>query len=185
MRRFLSVLVLGATVALSPLAAPVSAQIGDPAGPGQPVPQPAPLCPRTVSCTYDERTLDPAGYRFQSLTVCGANCTTQYWISSVADGKLLMEVPPVRGGGVLAVARESDAGGRPSVRTIVPGYGASDPACCPSSYVDTTYRWDAAKGMLVAGQPTSTPITADEEIDWVDAHDMLLQDGFIEVFGGP
>jgi hypothetical protein len=184
-RRVLSVLVLGAMVALFPSAALVSAQIGDVSGPGQPVPRPTPFCPKTESCTYDERTLDPAGYRFQSLTVCGANCTTQYWISAVADGKLLMEVPPVRGGGVVAIARENDPNGRPSIRTIVPRYEAADAACCPSSYVDTTYSWDAAKGALVPNQPTSTPLTADDEIDWVDAHDMLLQDGFVEVFGGP
>ena len=184
MRRVLSVLVLGAMVALFPTAAPVSAQFGDVSGPGQPAPRPAAQCPRTVACTYDERTVMPAGYRFQSLTVCGANCTTQYWISALADGKQVLEVKPTRGGGMIAVARESDPSGRAAVRTIVPSYGASDPACCPSSYVDTTYTWDPANGSLVAGQPTSTPLAADDEIDWVDAHDMLLQDGFIEVFGG-
>ena len=168
--------------ALTPV--PAYAQLGDVTGPGQPVPRPPALCPQTMSCTYDERTIESSGYRFQSLTVCGANCTTQYWISALADGKQVLEVKPTRGGGMIAVARESDPSGRAAVRTIVPSYGASDPACCPSSYVDTTYTWDAANGSLVAGQPTSTPLAADDEIDWVDAHDMLLQDGFIEVFGG-
>jgi hypothetical protein len=181
--RLLSVLVLGLLV-LSLSTAPANAQIANVPGPGEPVPQPAAQCPQTVSCTYDERTLTPAGYRFQSLTVCGANCTTQYWISSVADGKALIEVKPVRGGGMIAVARENDGAGRPAVRTVLPNYGASDPACCPSSWVDTTYNWDAAKGVLVPEEPVTTPIQADDEIDWVDAHDMLMQDGFIEVFGG-
>jgi hypothetical protein len=166
-------------------APPAVAQIGDVPGPGQPVSRPAAQCPRTVACTYDERTLMPAGYRFQSLTICGANCTTQYWISSIPDGKQLVEVQPTRGGGMIAVARSNEADGRPAVRTIVPSYGASDPACCPSSYVDTTYTWDNARGSLVPGEPVSTPMTPDDEIDWVDAHDMLLQEGFIEVFGGP
>jgi hypothetical protein len=185
-RRVFSVVVLLGTMAvLSLYSVPVRAQIGDVPGPGHQVPRPPSLCPQTASCTYDERTLEPAGYRFQSLTVCGDTCTTQYWISSVADGKLLMEIAPVRGGGMVAVARENDPNGRPAVRTILPSYGGSDPACCPSRYVDTTYTWDAASGALVPGAPVSTPLTREEEIDWVDAHDMLLQEGFVEVFGGP
>ena len=186
MRRTISVLALVSLLACS-LAPPTAfAQLGDVSGPGQPVPRPAAQCPQSLSCTYDERTIEPSGYRFQSLTVCGANCTTQYWISAIADGKQLLEVKPTRGGGMIAVARENDPTGRPAIRTIVPNYGASDASCCPSSYVDTTYTWDAAQGTLVAGQAVSTPVTRDDEVDWVDAHDMLLQDGFIEVFGdGP
>lgn len=185
MRRISSVLALVSLLAfsLSPTAA--NAQIGNVPGPGQPVAQPASQCPQTTSCTYDERTIAPAGYRFQSLTICGANCTTQYWISAVADGKLLVEVKPIRGGGMVAVERGNDDSGHPAVRTIVPNFAGSDAACCPSSYVDTTYTWDAAKGAMVAGQPTTTPVTPDDEIDWIDAHDMLMQDGFVEVFGGP
>lgn len=185
MRRYLSVLAFGGMLALASFVTPASAQIGNVAGPGQQVPRPASLCPQTTSCTYDERTLQPAGYRFQSLTVCGDDCTTQYWISSVADGKALLELKPMRGGGTIAVARESAAGSPPSIRTIVPTFGAADRPCCPTSYVDTTYTWDAAQGTLVAGTPVTTPVTPDDEIDWVDAHDMLLTDGFIEVFGGP
>jgi hypothetical protein len=184
-RRTISALAFVSLLACSLAPTPAHAQLGDVSGPGQPVPRPAAQCPQTMSCTYDERTIEPSGYRFQSLTVCGANCSTQYWISAIADGKLLVEVKPTRGGGMIAVARENDAAGRPAIRTIVPSYGASDPACCPSSYVDTTYTWDAANGTLVAGQPVSTPVTPDDEIDWVDAHDMLMQDGFVEVFGGP
>ena len=138
-----------------------------------------------MSCTYDERTLTPAGYRFQSLTICADECTTQYWISTVADGKQLVEVAPTRGGGMIAVSRETEANGRPSVRTVLPSYGSADPACCPSSYIDTTYSWNAAQGTLVASAPVTTPMQHDDEVDWVDAHDMLMQDGFIEVFGGP
>ena len=185
MGRILSALVLGGALALSVAVTPANAQIGDVTGPGQQIPRPASLCPQTTSCTYDERTLDPAGYRFQSLTVCATECTTQYWISSVSDGTSLLEVKPTRGGGMIAVARENSADGHPSIRTIVPNYGAADPACCPSSYVDTTYGWDAAKGTLVPGTPVTTPVTADDEIDWVDARDMLLSDGCMEVFGGP
>ena len=185
MPRIISVLVIAPLLAVFTATSPASAQLADVAGPGQPVARPASQCPRTLSCTYDERTLMPAGYRFQSLTVCGANCTTQYWISSVADGKALVEVKPSRGGGLIAVERESEEAGHPAVRTIVPSYSASDPACCPSSYVDTTYTWDAGQGTLVPGAPVTTPIQADDEIDWVDAHDMLMKDGFVEVFGGP
>ena len=185
MRRISSVLALVALLAFSPSAIPAHAQIGDVPGPGQPVARPASQCPQTASCTYDERTIMPAGYRFQSLTICGANCTTQYWISAVADGKQLVEVKPTRGGGMIAVERDNSEGGHPAVRTIVPSYAPSDATCCPSSYVDTTYTWDAAKGTMVAGQPVSTPVTPDDEIDWIDAHDMLMQDGFVEVFGGP
>lgn len=185
MRRIISMLVPAAMLAVLTSAPPAMAQIGDVPGPGQPVSRPAAQCPQTVACTYDERTLMPAGYRFQSLTICGANCTTQYWISSIPDGTQLVEVKPTRGGGMVAVARSNEADGRPAVRTIMPSYGASDPACCPSSYVDTTYTWDAARGSLVPGEPVSTPVTPDDEVDWVDAHDMLLQEGFIEVFGGP
>jgi hypothetical protein len=184
-RRTFSVLAFVSLLAFSLSPTPANAQIGDVPGPGQPVSRPAAQCPQTLSCTYDERTVTPAGYRFQSLTVCGANCTTQYWISAIADGRQLVEVKPTRGGGMIAVERENEVDGHPAIRTIVPSYGASDPACCPSSYVDTTYTWDAAKGTLVPGEPVSTPVTADDEIDWIDAHDMLIQDGFVEVFGGP
>ena len=163
--------------------APASAQIGDVSGPGQPVSRPASQCPQTIACTYDERSLMTAGYRFQSLTICGANCTTQYWVSTLADGRLLVETAPVRGGGVIAVARTADGGGPPAVRTVLPGYGPSDPACCPSSYVETTYAWDAGQGTLVAGESLSTP-TGDSD-GWGAAHDRMMQDGFAEVFGGP
>jgi hypothetical protein len=178
-----ALLFLAALVALAVSAAPVGAQIADVPGPGQPVTQPPLQCPQTIACTYEERGQLPAGYRFQALTVCGANCTTQYWVSTSADGKVLIEIPPTRGGGLIAVARAADGGGPPAVRTVLPGYGPNDPACCPSSYVETTYTWDDGQGTLVAGEPVSTP-TGDGDA-WPAAHERLVQDGFFEVFGGP
>lgn len=183
MTRIRAVLVLAAVAALFLLAAPASAQIGDVPGPGQPVGKPPLQCPQTIACTYDERGQLAAGYRFQALTVCGANCTTQYWVSASTDGKTLIEIPPTRGGGLIAVARGADGGGPPAVRTVLPGYGSNDPACCPSSSVDTTYTWDDAQGTLVAGEPVSTP-TGDGDAS-AAAHERLVQDGFFEVFGGP
>src|SRR4051812_17075413 len=92
------------------IAAPASAQLTDPIGPGQTVPVPAPMCPAiagncymqaqftnqvipgTVArcgipngCTYGERYFYAEGYRFQMLNVCGANCTTQYWVTNRPD----------------------------------------------------------------------------------------------------
>jgi len=181
-RSFLSSLALVAVTLLLPTA-PASAQIADVAGPGQPAPRPGPQCPQTIGCTYEERSLPPDGSRFQALTVCGANCTTQYWVSAIADGRPLIEVAPVRGGGLIAVARATDGGGPPSVRTVLPGYGPTDPACCPTSYVDTTYVWDPAQGSLVAGEPVATP--AGDSDGLAAAQDRLTQEGFFEVFGGP
>ena len=57
-----------------------------------------PLCPKTIACQYAEYSMLPSGYRLQSLAVCGANCTTQYWVSSLSDGQQLLEIDPVRGG---------------------------------------------------------------------------------------
>jgi len=135
-----------------------SGAIADVRGPGQAVPQPAPQCPQTVGCQYAERTFLPNGYRFQSLEVCGANCTTQYWVSTSTDDRQLIALDPVRGGGVLAVQRGGPAStAQPPVRVVVPNYAATDAACCPSSYADTTYTWGDASGTLVAGQPVLTP----------------------------
>lgn len=160
-----------------------SAQMGDPAGPGQPVPRPAAQCAQAMACTYDERTMMPAGYRFQALTVCGANCTTQYWVSAVADGRQLLEIPPVRGGGLVAIARGADGGGPPAIRTVLPSYGPNDAMCCPSSYVDTTYSWDPAQSTLVPGQPVVTPAGEDDVL--ASSLSRLTEAGFTEIFGGP
>src|SRR5215468_12129306 len=136
LRSRLFVLVATAALASATLSAASLAQapaLGDPAGPGQAVPMPAPECPRTVACQYAERSFLPDGYRLQSLQVCGANCTTQYWVSAITDGQQLLAVDPVRGGGVVVVERGVQ---KPRVRTVLPNYAASDPACCPSGFTD-------------------------------------------------
>jgi hypothetical protein len=134
---------------------PAHAQIADVPGPGAPVPEPAAQCPRTFLCRYTEQNFLPDGYRVQSLEVCGANCTSQYWVSNMTDGEAVLEIDPTRGGAILAVQR--DAGEHPPVRVVRASYAPTDAACCPSAFSDTTYTWDAASNSLVAGQPTSTP----------------------------
>ncbi|MBV8718804.1 MAG: hypothetical protein JO020_03735 [Chloroflexi bacterium] len=132
---------------------PVNAQVGDVSGPGQAVAQPPAQCPQTIACQYNEQNLMSSSYRLQSLMVCGANCTTQYWVSSLSDGAQLLEIDPVRGGAVVAVSRDPN----PSVRVVQAAYGPNDPACCPSGFDDTTYAWDAGSNSLVAGEPQVTP----------------------------
>jgi hypothetical protein len=155
-----------------------SAEIADVSGPGQPVTQPAAQCPRTVGCRYAEQNLVQAGYRFQSLQVCGANCTTQYWVASISsNGSPLLEIDPVRGGAVLAVARSDGSVDHPSVRVVMPAYASTDAACCPSSFSDTTYRWDAASTSLAAADSTSTP--ADQFPGWDAVREELNTEGWI------
>jgi hypothetical protein len=129
--------------------------IADVSGPGQAVPAPAPQCPRTIACQYAEQNMLAGSYRLQSLQICGANCTTQYWIASIADGSQLLEIDPARGGAILAVTRAS--GGHPQIRVVKAMYEPSDPACCPSGFSDTTYSWDASSNTLLAGEPVVTP----------------------------
>ena len=131
--------------------------IADVSGPGQAVAQPPSQCPRTVGCQYAEQSFLPNGYRVQSLQVCGANCTTQFWIGSIPDGQQLLEIDPLRGGAIIAVARASGGETHPAVRVVQPSYGPQDPACCPSSFSDTTYTWDPGSNTLVAGDATATP----------------------------
>jgi hypothetical protein len=77
--------------AMAPLAARAqSGGIADVSGPGQAVAQPPAQCPRTVACQYSERNFIPSGYRLQSLEVCGANCTTQYWVAAADSGQQLL-----------------------------------------------------------------------------------------------
>ena len=176
-----AVLVAAAVLALS--AGPVFAQLGDPSGPGQPVPLPAAQCPRTVGCQYAERNYLPDGYRFQMLQICGANCTSQYWVTNIPDGQALLTIEPVRGGGIVAVGPGSGPDDmHPPVRTVLPDYAPSDPACCPSQYRDTTYTWDAASGALVAGDPTVVP--APEFAGWDNVRANLESEQFFEVFRG-
>lgn len=138
-----------------PPAAPAG-PIADVSGPGQSVDQPTSQCPRAIGCQYAEQTLPPNGYRLQSLQVCGANCTTQYWVSNSTDGHQVLAVDPVRGGGVLAVAAGDGQDPHPQVRVVLPNFAATDPLCCPSSFVDTTYSWDAGSNTLVGGYAAAT-----------------------------
>ena len=162
-----------------------AAQLGDPEGPGQSVAAPPPQCSRTVACTYSERnSLGPnPGYRFQALQVCGANCTTQYWVSNAADGRVLLSMEPVRGGGVVAEGRGAgpdDA--RPPIRVVVPDYAPSDAMCCPSNFREVTYTWDAAQNTLVAGAPTLIPAASFP--GWEGIRSALERDQYFEVFRG-
>ncbi len=153
------------------------APIADVSGPGQAVPQPASQCPRTVGCQYAEQNFLPNGYRLQSLQICGANCTTQYWVSAMSDGHQLLEIEPVRGGAILAVSRETIPSDHPSVRVVIATYTATDPACCPSSYSDTTYSWDAGSNSLVPGEPAVTP--ADQFPGYEATRQQLSSEGWI------
>jgi hypothetical protein len=143
--------------------------IADVPGPGVAVSQPAAQCPRTTACTYGEQNLATAGYRLQRLEICGANCTTQYWVSSIADGQSLLAIDPTRGGAVVAIGRSAS---HPPVRVVMPSYAATDPACCPSAFADTTYTWDAASATLVPGEPV---LTASSEFQGWDAVRAELQ----------
>ena len=98
-----AVLAAATTLALS--AGLVAAQIYLPSAPFQSVSVPPTQCPSTLGCTYSERNpLTPNnGYRFQMLQTCGANCATQYWVSNVSDGKVLLTIEPIRGGGLIAI----------------------------------------------------------------------------------
>ncbi len=170
----------GALVALA--ARPGAAQLGDPTGPGQAVPPPPPQCPETIACTYMEHNaLGPGGYRFQMLRVCGANCSVQYWVTNAPDGRLLLGIEPVRGGGIVAVGRATSPNDAyPPVRTILPDYAPTDAMCCPSGFKDTTYTWDAAQGTLVAGTPTVIP--ASSFPGWERLRQQLQQEEFFDVF---
>jgi hypothetical protein len=88
--------------------------------------------------------------------VCGANCTTQYWVSNSSDGHLLLEVDPIRGGAVMAVAPANGQDTYPPVRVVLPNFAPSDPLCCPSAFADTTYTYDPGSNALVGAQPAIT-----------------------------
>jgi hypothetical protein len=162
-----------------------AAQLGDPEGPGQAVPAPQAQCPRTIACTYAEHNPQGASsaYRLQALQVCGANCATQYWVVNAADGRVLLTVDPVRGGAIVALARGSgpdDA--RPGIRIIVPSYTPTDAMCCPSTYLDRTYHWDATQNALVLGPEMAFPASAFP--GWDGLRTMLEREGWSEVFRG-
>jgi len=172
---------LCAAIAMYALSAgTLSAQVEVPGGPGQAAPQPQALCPATVSCTFAERNFLPNGYRVQRLDVCGANCTSQYWISNSSDGAVLLEVDPIRGGGIIAVGRTTASMTHPDVRTILPDPQPGDPACCQSQYSDTTYTWDAGSGTLVAGTQETVP--AADFGGWESVSSALQSEQYIVVF---
>jgi hypothetical protein len=156
--------------------------LGSPSGPGQAVSHPPAQCGAVLACRYSERNSLPNGYRFQALEVCGANCTTQYWVTSIPDGRLLLTIEPVRGGGIVAIGRGTGPDDpHPSVRTVVPAPQPADPACCPSQYLDTTYTWSPSEE-LVAGTPTVIP--AEQFGGWDSVRQSLEAEQFSEVFGG-
>jgi hypothetical protein len=160
---------------------PLLAQgIEAPSGPGQAVAQPPAQCPDTISCTYSERNFPPDGYRLQRLDVCGANCTSQYWVSTIPDGAQVLEIDPVRGGGVIAVAQSTGQDPHPAVRTVMPDPQSGDPACCPSQYADTTYTWDDGSASLVPGTPAVIP--AADFGGWDDVRAALQSDKYVVVF---
>jgi hypothetical protein len=152
------------------------AQSGEITGPGQTASSPSPLCAQVLACNYQERNIPETGYRVQSLEVCGANCTTQYWVSLKDDRKQVLQVDPTRGGGIVAVKLPVDGETRPAVRTILPNYAPTDPACCPSAFSDITYTWDEQAESLGAGEPVIIP--ADEFGGWDAARERLAADGF-------
>ena len=151
MRRAIGALFLLSLITIQP----AYAQIADVPGPGEPVPQPPSQCPQAIGCQYAEYHLLSTDYRLQSLQVCGANCTSQYWIAAISDGHQLLATDPVRGGAVIAVQRTP--GDYPPVRVVMAMYAPNDPGCCPSAFSDTTYTWDPSSSTLVAGDPTLTP----------------------------
>jgi hypothetical protein len=115
----------------------------------------------------------------QQLEVCGASCTTQYWVSSLADGSQLLEIDPVRGGAVIAVGRGLPQDPHPPIRTYMPDYQSSDPACCPSQYADTIYTWDSGSATLVAGTPTLVP--ASDFTGWDDVRSEFTAQQFTPI----
>jgi hypothetical protein len=109
---------------------------------GQVDDRPPLLCAEMVACEYLEHRVYPTPYVFQSLKVCGANCSAQYWVSDARDGRQVLAVEPVRGGAIVAVGRSIE--GYPAVRVVQPHYASGDPGCCPSAFSDTTYAWDGS-----------------------------------------
>ncbi|HEY7067502.1 MAG TPA: hypothetical protein VII06_38960 [Chloroflexota bacterium] len=180
-RRF-RIAALAAAAATLLSAGLAAAQLGDPSGPGESVPQPPAQCARTISCQYAERNaLGPnGGYRFQELILCGANCTTQYWVSNMPEDKLLLATDPVRSGGIVTVGRSTPDDVHPPIRVVLPDYGPNDAACCPSNWRDTTYTWDPATSTLVAGTPNLVPTQGGPSIE--DLRNEIRDAGFFDVF---
>ncbi|HLI27269.1 MAG TPA: hypothetical protein VKZ60_09370, partial [Chloroflexota bacterium] len=150
---------LAALIALSALAPGAGAA---PGGQGGDATAPPPsLCPDALNCTYLERrpVAPEVVWRFQSLSICGANCSERYWVTDTSTGRVALSTPEVRGGGIVAVARTNGTTPRPAVRVILPDPEPTDAGCCPSYYRDTIYRWDPAQGRLVVDQSRRDPTT--------------------------
>ena len=181
LRKALPRAALTAALAAVLWAPPVLAQMAGASGPGQTVPIPPAQCAPTIACQYGERNYLPDGYRFQMLQLCGADCTTQYWVSNISDNQVLLTIEPVRGGGIIAVGQgASPEDQHPPVRTVVPSYASTDPACCPSQYQDTTYSWDPGSNALVAGDVAIIPAT--EFPGWDNVRQSLQDEQFSPVF---
>jgi hypothetical protein len=114
------------------------------------------------------------------LEVCGANCSSQYWVSNQPGGQVLLTIPPTRGGGIIARGRATDPNDvHPPIRTVFPSYAATDAMCCPSQFQDITYTWDAARSALVAGPPRT--MSAAEFPGWESMRSTLQAEQFFEV----
>jgi hypothetical protein len=158
MRRIAVLLALGLALSVQGVGAqtpPFSGSNGPPdRSIGQDVPQPPMQCGPRFRCSYQETVSPDTAYRIQALSICGNNCSGQYWISDAADGHLLLSLGPVAGGATLALGTTSP---HPDLRIIRADYQPADALCCPTQFTDTTYGWDASRSVLTAGTPIVIP----------------------------
>ena len=160
---------------------PIFAQERGLLGSSQGEPPPTAQCPADLICTYAEHQLLYAGYRFQALLLCGANCSAQYWVASIPDGRVLIATGAVRGGGIVAIrSAPGMADPHPPVRIVLPDYAPEDPGCCPSRFKDTTYTWDTSTASLVESSVRFLP--ASEMTDWDAFRASLEAEQFFDVF---
>jgi hypothetical protein len=169
------------TAALLLLSTLTSGALAAPVGQSSDAPPPL-LCPDALACSYAERRpfAPEVVWRFQSLSICGANCSERFWVTDTSTGRVALSTPEVRGG-VVAMARTNGTTPRPAVRVILPDPEPTDAGCCPSYYRDTIYRWDPAQGRLVVDQSRRYP-TADFP-GWESLNRQLDAEGFDLIFG--
>jgi hypothetical protein len=152
----------------------------DPGGSvGQAPARPLALCPASVGCEYLEHSPWSTVFRFQSLSICGANCSAQYWVTSTDTGRQVLHIGPVRGAAIVAAQQPEADPTHPSVRVVQPSYAPGDAGCCPSSYTDTTYVWSPATSTLVAADVVRT-LTEDFG-GWDAAREQLQTEGWFLV----